>query len=272
MKKKLKPIFSIIMLVMSTLMLHAQGMKMGEVIIISNSGIRKGVKPEALQNWFREEVATSWNKKYPGTSMHLFHADRGDGNGEFLLVTSSIRAAYREALPEGSPFADDISVETNVSSKTSADFLRKPSAYTEYNLIGAEQFKSLPVAGILGIHYIKVKKERAAEFEKLVIDKLHPAVGKLFPDMQLLYYKAVDGDNIGDYITIFTIKSVAARDKYWPAGKPETETLKKGFEPFKKLAVELADYLVDGSYLKPESGGAAAYFEAIKWTDFVYVP
>jgi hypothetical protein len=173
-------------------------------------------------------------------------------------------------LPEGSPFDESLNSTTNTESKNLADFLKNPRAYTEYQLIGAENFKSLPVAGILGIHYIKVKPERSADFEKFVVDKLHPAVGKLFPDMQLLYYKAVAGDNKGDYITIFTIESVAARDKYWPAGAPETEVLKKGFLPLKGLAVQLGDYLVEGSYLKPESGGAAAYFESIKWTDFVY--
>ena len=270
MRKWLQTILFLITLVASAAMLHAQGMKMGEVIIISNSGIQKGVKPEALKNWVNEEVASSWNKKYPGTSMHLFHADRGDSKGEFLLVTSTIRAAYREALPSGSPFAEDVFAEANDKLKSSADFLRNPDAYTEYSLIGAEHFKSLPVAGILGIHYIKVKPERSADFEKLVVDKLHPSVGQLFPDMQLLYYKAVAGDHKGEYITIFTIKSVAARDKYWPSGAPETETLKKGFDPLRKLAVELGDYLVEGSFLKPESGGAAAYFESIKWTDFVY--
>ena len=169
--------------------------------------------------------------------MNLFLADRGDSKGKFLLVTSVIRAAYREALPSGSPFAENVLADANVNLKSSADFLSNPNAYTEYSLIGAEHFKSLPVAGILGIHYIKVKPERAADFEKLVIEKLHPAVGQLFPDMQLLYYKAVAGDNKGEYITIFTIKSVAARDKYWPSGAPETEALKKGFVPLKKLAI-----------------------------------
>jgi hypothetical protein len=270
MKQRLRKILFLFMLVASAGMLHAQGMKMGEVIIISNSAIQKGVKPEALQNWINDEVASSWTRKYPGTSMHLFLADRGDSKGKFLLVTSVVRAAYREVLPAGSPFAEDVFAEANANIKSSADFLRNPDAYTEYSLIGPEHFKSLPVAGILGIHYIKVKPERSAEFEKLVVDKLHPSVGQLFPDMQLLYYKAVAGDHKGEYITIFTIKSAAARDKYWPAGAPETETLKKGFDPLKKLAVELGDYLVEGSYLKPESGGAAAYFESVKWTDFVY--
>ena len=272
MKNRLKIMF-LLTLVVAVEMVHPQGMKMGEVIMISNSSIRKGVKPEALQRWMNDEIASSWNRKYPGTSMHLFHADRGDAKGKFLLMTSTIRAAYREALPEGSPFNDDqqTTITDDVNPRSFSNFLSKTDDYTEYSLIGAENFKSLPVAGILGIHYIKVKPERSADFEKLVVDKLHPSVGKLFPDMQLLYYKAVGGDHKGDYITIFAIKSVEARDKYWPAGAPETETLKKGFDPLKKLAAELGEYLVADSYLKPESGGAAAYFEAMKWTDFVYV-
>ena len=270
MKKGFKASLFLFAIVVTPEPLHAQRIKIGEVIIVSNSGLRKGVKPATVANWRNDEFTSMWNKNYPGTGIHLFHADRGDRKGEYLLVASAARLAYREALPEGSPFNETLNSTTNAESKSLADFLKNPGAYTEYRLIGAENFKSLPVAGILGIHYIKVKPERSADFEEFVVDKLHPAVGKLFPDMQLLYYKAVAGDNKGDYITIFTIESVAARDKYWPAGAPETEILKKGFLPLKELAVQLGDYLVEGSYLKPESGGAAAYFESIAWTDFVY--
>jgi len=104
-----------------------------------------------------------------------------------------------------------------------------------------------------------------------VVDKLHPAVSQLFPDMQLLYYKAVAGENKGSYITIFTIDSPAGRDKYWPGGSAETEILKKTFKPLEGLAKELGSYLVEGSYLEPSSGGAAAYWESKVWTDFVDV-
>ena len=270
MKKKLKTILLLFILVASAVMLYAQGMKMGEVIIVSNSTLKKDVKPEAFRDWVNKEIAPSWNKKYPGTGIHLFHADRGNRKGGFLLVSGAARVADRGILPPESPFTEKVISATNTESKSPAYFLSNPESYTEYRLIGAEKFKSLPVVGILGIHYIKVKPDRSAAFEKFVIEKLHPAVGQLFPDMQLLYYKAVAGDNKGEYITIFTIESVAARDKYWPAGAPETEILKKGFLPLKDLALELGDYLVEGSYLKPESGGAAAYFESIKWTDFVY--
>lgn len=274
MNKGLTTILFLFTLIASAGMLNAQGMKMGEVIMVSNSTLKKDVKPEAFQNWINKEIVPSWNKKYPGTGMHLFRADRGDRKGEFLLVSGAARVADREALPPGNPFTEKV-ITTNVGSKSPADFLSTPASYTEYRLIGSEKFKSLPVAGILGIHYIKIKPERSAEFEKFVIEKLHPAVGQLFPDMQLLYYKAVAGDpsnyrDAGEYITIFTIESVAARDKYWPSGAPETEVLKKTFLPLKELALELGTYLVEDSYLKPESGGAAAYFESTRWTDFIH--
>ena len=264
MKKSIPTIMFLVTLVASAGTLHAQGMKMGEVIIVSNPTLKKDVKPEAFRDWVSKEIVPPWEKKHPGTSMHLFQADRGKGKGEFLLATGAATQADRGKLPQGNPFTENVI--------TPADYFIEPGSYTEYYLIGSEYFKSMPVAGILGIHYIKVKPGRSAEFEKFVIEKLHPAVGQLFPDMQLLYYKAVAGDNKGEYITIFTIESVAVRDKYWPGGAPETEALKKGFVPLKKLALELGDYLVEGSYLKPESGGAAAYFESTKWTDFVYVP
>jgi hypothetical protein len=262
MKKRLLTILFLFTLVVSAGMLHAQGMKMGEVIIVSNPTLTKDVKPDAFKDWVNQEIVPSWDKKHPGTSMHLFQADRGKRKGEFLFVTGTATQADRNKLSQGNPFTENVI--------TPAEFFNDPGSYTEYRLIGAKNFNSLPVAGILGIHYIKIKPGHETEFEKFVTEKLHPAVGQLFPDMQLLYYKAVAGDNRSEYITIFTIESVAARDKYWPAGAPETEALKKGFVPLKKLALELGDYLVEGSYLKPESGGAAAYFESTIWTDFVY--
>ncbi len=271
MNKVFTTILPLFTLIASAGMAYAQAMKMGEVIMVSNSTLKKDVKPETFQSWINKEIAPSWNKKYPGVSMHLFHADRGDRKGNFLLVSAAARIADRESLPPGSPFTEKVISVSNAASKKPGDFLSTPESYTEYRLIGSQKLKFLPVAGILGIHYIKVKPERSAEFEKFVIEKLHPAVGQLFPDMQLLYYKAVAGENPGEFITIFTIESVAARDKYWPAGAPETEILKKAFFPLKELALELSGYLVEDSYLKPESGGAAAYFESTRWTDFVYL-
>ena len=237
---------------------HAQGMKMGEVIIVSTSTLKKDVKAETFQAHVTE-IASSWNQGKSGHGMHLFRADRGNRKGEFLPVYVATKLSDRNTLSPGSPFAN-----TRLS-----DFLTNPGSYTEYHLIGAEKFKSLHTVGILGIHYIKVKPGRSDEFEKFIAEKLHLAVSQLLPDMQLLYYKAVAGENAGTYITIFAIESVAARDKYWPSGAPETELLKQAFRPLNGLAAELGSYLVEGSFLEPK-GGAAAYFESHEWTDFIH--
>ena len=240
---------------------------MGEVIVVSTSDLKKDVKPEAFRAYIKE-IGPKVKKTNPSVSIELFQADRGNRKGEQLLVFAAPKASDREAFASGSPFADEI---LSGSSKRPSDFLNNPHTYTEYRLIGADKFNSRPDVGILGIHYIKVKKERAAEFEKFVVEKLHPAVGNILSEMHLMYYKAVAGDHAGSYITIFGITSVAARDKYWPAGTPETKILKDAFKPQEDLAKALGSYLEPGSFLEPK-GGAAAYFESKEWTDFVYQP
>jgi len=269
MKIILKQTFLFLMLSALAESASSQGMKMGEVVIVSTSSLKKNVKPEVFKSFLNEVVSTKLKKSTPDIGIQLFHADRGDRKGESLLAFSAKSVAARTAFSSGSPFTDEV---LSVSSKKSSDFLENTHTYTEYRLIGADKFKSLPVIDILGIHYIKVKKERSAEFEKFVVDKIHPAVGHVLPEMHLLYYKATAGDHAGTYITIFAITSVAARDKYWPAGAPETKILKDAFQPHQGLAKELGNYLVEGSYLEPSSGGAAAYYESKEWTDFVYLP
>lgn len=197
----------------------AQELKLGEMVIVGKVS----------------KTEPSLNKGEKG-SIHLFKADRGDRNGDFVLATTQSG--------------------------------KKIDGSTEYRLIGAEKLPPPRTIGILGVHYIKVKPERSKDFEKFVVEKLHPAVGQILPDMQLLYYKAIAGENVGTYITIFAIESTDARHKYWPAGAPETEILKKAFQPFTKLATELSTYLVNGSYLEPGSGAAAIY-ESKEWTDFI---
>lgn len=248
---------------------RSQSMKIGETVIVNNVVLKKGVKPESFKNYFNGEIVPSLNKKGNGNTMFLFEADRGKRKGEFLLVCTSKQIADRAKLPPGSPFTDKVLTANNATSTKLSEFITNPDAYTEYHLIGADQFNPPPAAGILGIHYIKVKQDSFAAFEKFVIEKLNPAVGHLLPDLQLLYFKAIAGERQGTYLTIFVLKSTSARDKYWPAGAPETATLKQAFSPLKGLAKELGSYLVEDSYLKPESGGAAAYFESLEWTDYV---
>jgi len=264
MNKELKTVLVIVALTISSAESKAQGIQLGEEIMISTSPLKKEVKPEEFEACIKK-IGPSWNKKNRA-EIQVFRADRGGRKGESLLVCSA-KARDRKSLGDGSPFTDNLLSAGGVSCRPS-DYLSNPGAFTEYRLIGAEKFKSLPVTAILGIHYIKVKKERSQEFEKFVVDKLHPAVGQLFPDLQLLYYKSVAGDNTGSYITIFALESAAARDKYWPGGK-DAEILKEAFKPLQGLAKELGPYLEEGSYLEPTTGAAAAYFESRQWTDFV---
>ncbi len=242
----------------------SQRMKMGEVIVISNSSVNSEVNGEQADEYV-SKVNAALGKSIPESSVYLFKADRGDRKGESLLACSLPKEKNRKTLSKN-VFTDKIFSSGNNSLR---DFLSKPEAFTEYRLIGADKLKIRPSISLLGIHYIKVKPERSAEFEKFVVDKLHPTVGNVLPDMQLLYYKAVAGDNTGSYITVFALESTEARHKYWPEGAPETEVLKAAFRPYNDVAKSLEPYLVEESYLSPESGGGAAIYESREWTDFV---
>jgi hypothetical protein len=245
--------------------LHGQ-MKLGEVVVVSTSPLKKTAKADVFKSFVNTEANQKAKKNNPLVNIHAFQADRGNRKGELLLVFGGDKVSDRESFASGSPFRDDV---ISAAGKKPSEFLKNTHTYTEYRLIGPDKFKTRPDVGILGIHYIKVKKEKAAEFEKFVVEKLHPAVGDVLPDMHLMYYKAVAGDNSPSYITIYAITSVEARHKYWPEGAPETKILKDAFKPHQKLAEELREYLVEGSYLEVGKG-AAAIFESKEWTDFVY--
>ena len=242
-----------------------QGMKLGEVVVVSTSALKPNTKADAFKSFINTEAAKRI-KDSKAMTLHAFQADRGDHKGDVLLVYGAEKPSTRESFTTGSPFRDEVLA---ASGKKPSDYLANTHKYTEYRLIGADKFTTRPDVGILGIHYIKVKKEKAAEFEKFVVDKLHPAVGNVLPDMHLMYYKAVAGDNTGSYITIYAITSVAARHKYWPEGAPETQPLKDAFKPHEALAKELSAFLVEGSYLEVGKGGAAI-FESKEWTDYIY--
>lgn len=240
-------------------------MKVGEVLIISHPELKPDVDKDSFQAFVTNELVPELTKKNIGTSYHLLKADRGDNKGQFLFVRSIENIKDRQTSDITNPLDLVRSGEEGLQVLTT-----NPKMFSEYHLIGAEKIGHLPTSGILGLHFIKVREERAKQFEELVMDKLHPAVSQLFPDMQLLYYKCMAGENTGSYITVFTIDSTDARHKYWPEGEPETEILKKAFKPLEALAKELGTYLASGSYLEPESGGAAAYWESKEWTDYVH--
>ena len=267
-----KTIMILLALSAYSIAVYAQRINLGEVVFVSTSAIKKDANPEIYKSFMMNEMAPAWKMGFPGTSMYLLQADRGDRNGEFLTVCITTKRKDRKKLRAGSPFTNKAlsSVSDNLSGQPS-DFLDNPDAYTEYQLIGASQFASLPAVDILGIHYLKVKADRAKDFEKLILEKLHPAVGDLVYDMNLLYYKAVAGDDKGSFIAIYAIESYVARERFWPTGGQEQDIVKRLFEPHNELARELSTYLVEDSYLGPESGGGAAYFESLEWTDYIVI-
>lgn len=169
----------------------------------------------------------------------LFQADRGGRKGQYLLVTTS--GAEAGSAPPG-------------------------GQASRYRLLSPETVGTLPEVDVLGIHYIKVRPERADAFELFVGRTLHPAVGNLRPDLRLLYYKAVAGPDMGSYIALFALTR-ESRDKYWPGGS-DSDDLRAAFKPVQPLTTELSTYLVEGSALT-DPRFAAAVFESRTWTDFV---
>ena len=244
---------------------------LGEIVLLSTSPLKYDADREAFKSFMLDEFVPAWNKGSSGSTMHLLSADRGDLTGEFLPVCMVANFRDRKNLGPASPFDDEAALVTGAMSSRPSNFLARADAYTEYQLIGADQFTSLPEVDVLGIHYIRVKPKRAGDFEKLVKEKLHPAVGNLVHDMKLLYYKGVAGEGKGSFITIFAITSVDARERFWPTGGPEQAIVHQLFGPHMGLAQELGEYLVEHSYLEPESGGAGAFFESKEWTDYVVV-
>jgi hypothetical protein len=267
-----KAIFVLSTLLLIGIIANGQEIPLGETILVSNSSLKENADPESIKSYMLKDLIPAWNQNSPGPSLYLLQADRGDRNGELLTICMAAKPEDRKKLNNGSPFTDKAvaTIADDLADKPST-FLDNPDAYTEYQLIGGDRITPLPSVDLLGIHYLKVKPEKAKDFEKLVVEKLHPAVGRLVHDMNLLYYKAVDGQNKGTFITIYAIESVEARERFWPTGGQEQDIVKQLFGPYKELAKELGTYYIEGTFLGPESGGGAAYFESLEWTDFVVI-
>jgi hypothetical protein len=136
----------------------------------------------------------------------------------------------------------------------------------EYQLVAPRTVGELPDVEVLGLHYAQVRTDRIKAFDRFVAEKLHPAVGNLRPDLRLLYYKPIRGEEPGSYLTVFALTK-ASRDRYWPKGQ-DSDALRAAFdESVKALADELRTFLVEGSYATGNM--AAAVFESKQWADYV---
>ena len=180
--------------------------------------------------------------------MHLFQGDRGSHKGQHALVWTVDTLQRRRGLSDSGT-------------------VRRERC--EYHLLAPDTVGALPEVDVLGLHYTSVRPDRAEAFERFVSQTLHPAVANLRPDLRILYYKAVQGEDAGSYVASFALTR-ASRDKYWPGGS-DSDELRAAFKPVQGLTKELSTYLVDGSYLA-DPKFAAAVFESRQWADFVLVP
>ena len=198
MSKILNPLTLFLLIFLSSNISMAQKMQLGEVIITSNSNLKKDVNSYAFKSFFIDEVAPEWSKVIPGSGLYLLLADRGAENGEYLLACIVKNQSYRaKALTTGSPFSDKAFSEIKSLTDRPSNYLIDQEKYTEYMLVGADELEKLPFADILGFHYMQVKEDRVEAFDAFVKGKLHPSLSQLLPNMGLFYYKAIAGENTG---------------------------------------------------------------------------
>lgn len=251
---------------------HAQNMKLGEVLIFHVPDLKPDADAKAFEAYVLSQLAPAWKKSAPGMELHLVRKDRGNHKGRYVLVyttdTSERRKGYASVTSVVSPFTADLLAKIGNVQSGLAPFVNSDGQYIEYHLVAPEKVAALPEVDVLGVHYLKVRPDRREAFDQFVPEKLHPTVGNLRPDLQLLYYKPVRGADAGNYLTIFALTRVS-RDKYWPNGS-DSEDLKAAFKPMQALTEELKTYLVEGSYATGNL--AAAVYESREWADWVQVP
>jgi hypothetical protein len=252
---------------------HAQTMPLGEVLVINVPDLKPDADLKAFERYVQEQVAPAWRKSAPGMDLHLVRADRGSRKGQYMLVWTTDTLARRKGYASTtgrSPFTQEVRDKVGDFRPGFQPFVNSGGEYHEYHLIAPDTAGTLPQVEVLGIHYAKVRPERRLAFEKLVAERVHPAVANLRPDIRLLYYKSVRGPDEGDYIALFALTS-ASRDKYWPGGS-DSDELRAAFTPeVRAVAKELRPYLVEGSYSDNEKL-AAMVFESREWTDYVVLP
>lgn len=193
--------------------------------------------------------------------------------GEVLVMTPVDGTAAPSASVSGQLFTADRGSRRGQSILLFTDKQKAPAGdgrRLEYQLLSPDTVTPLPAVDVLGIHYTKVRPERREAFERFVAEKLHPAVGRLRPDLRILYYRLAGGSDASNYIALFALTR-ESRDKYWPKGA-DSDELRAAFSPaVKGLTAELGTYLVEGSYAADPKLAAAVY-ESREWTDFVLVP
>jgi hypothetical protein len=244
----------------------AQTLRLGESLVFYVPELRTGVDSKAFETHVNGQIATGWNANVPGTRLTLVRKDRGSRPGQYQFVWTTDTLARRKGTTGTGEFPFNAAVTAKAG-----DFRPGLAAFTtngryiEYQLVAPNTVGTLPEVDVLGLHYIKVKPDQIAAFDRFVATKLHAAVGNLRPDLRLLYYKPTSGEAPGNYVTVIALTK-SSRDKYWPKGA-DSDDVKAAFNPaVTALATELQTYLVPGSW---GTGMAAAVYESKEWADWV---
>ena len=247
---------------------HAQTMTLGEVLITYTPELGAGADAAAFESHVTGHILPAWNKAAPGMQARLVRRDRGPRVGQYMIVWSIDTAArYKEYAASGDfPFSAALVGKAGDFRPMIASYVNGPGRFVEYHLVApASAGSPLPTIDVLALHYARVRPDRREAFDQFVAKRLHPGVGNLRPDLRLLYYRPVRGDEPGAYVTVFAL-TMASRDKYWPKGA-DSDVLRATFTPeIKALAKELSEYLVEGSYATGNL--AAAIYESKEWADW----
>jgi hypothetical protein len=249
----------------------AQSIKLGEAMVFYIPDLKPDADVKAFETLVASQVAPAWAKQAPGMTLTLVKKDRGSRQGKYMLVWITDTLAHHKRFSSSSgdsPFNATVITAAGDLRAELAPFVSGPGKYVEYHLVSPDKVGGpLPEVDVLGNHYIKVRPDRVAAFDTFVGAKLHPAVGNLRPDLRLLYYKPVRGDEPGNYVTVFALTK-ASRDKYWPKGQ-DSDDVKAAFSPqVRTLTTDLQSHLVDGTW---GVGMAAAVYEAKEWADWTIV-
>ena len=246
---------------------EAQMVTLGEVMVFHVPDLKPDADLKAMEAYVTG-LAPRWSKAAPATTLKLVKKDRGPHPGQYMLVWTSRTVASHKTVASTSgdfPFNQAILASAGDFREGLAKFVSGPGKYMEYQLVAPDKVgAALPTVDVLGNHYIKVQPNRVAAFDQFIATKLHPAVGNLRPDLRLLYYKPVRGEQPGNYITVIALTK-ASRDKYWPKGADSADVKAAFAAPLPALATELETYLQGGTW---GTGMAAAVYEAKDWADW----
>ena len=240
-------------------------MKLSDVMLVHAVDVKANADAGAIEASLNSQLVTL-RKSAPGWEPYLVRKDRGNRAGRYaILLMTDIPTRRRSAGTPG-PLAPLLE---SMKSLLETSPIAEPVEYHRVgsDIAGGDKLDPLPQVEVLGFHYIKVRQDRRDAFNRFVVDRLHPTVGNLRPDLRLIYYKPVRGEDPGNYLTVFAL-TVASRDTYWPKGQ-DSDVLKEAFKPMPPLAEELKAYLVEGSYATGTL--AAAVFESREWADWVLV-